>query len=217
MKREYTPFPGVVCELIRTCVKEKRKAEAKRETEFEERDNAANSIEEAANDAEKQEAEAAYGRAVMQIDILGQKIKFCNTKITELVEQADEPGLPFEDAQLEFPDFKPKSKGHKDEAGETAPKVEVPDQKTFETGEGVDEQLKAAVAELNLPDTLTKVLVENKFTTVGHIAKALDSEGGLAIKGVGDVKIAEITKAVKAYRKRHRQADREVEKELQGV
>lgn len=218
-KKEYPQFSGVVCQRLRNLVTARNKAKSEREHTFEERDEAGRCIGEALLAKEPTtEHEAAYGRAVMQLDILGQRIKWIDGEIDKTVEGADNEKL-FDDAQLDFPQFKPKAKGHA-EKGQEPPEKDDPDQTRFggtTQPEGEDQHLEASVKELELDPAIEKALIKGGFKKIGDLAKVIDAGEDLVVKGLDVEQCAKATAATKKYRKEHRQAGMKREKELAGT
>jgi hypothetical protein len=76
----------------------------------------------------------------------------------------------------------------------------------------VDEHLKAHVNELDCREDLKGKLVSAGLTTIGAVAYIIDGDGDLRDKAeINENQASEIKRAVKAYRKKHRSAAREVE------
>lgn len=216
-KKDHPQFSGVVCQRLRNLVAARNKAKSEREHTFEERDEASRMIGEALlAKQDTTEHEAAYGRAVMQLEILGQRIKWIDGEIDKTVEGADDAKL-FEDADLDMPLFKPKAKHT--EKGQEPPERDDPDQAKFggtTQPEGEDQHLEASVKELELDPAIEKALIKGGYKKVGDIAKVIDAGEDLVVKGLDVEQCAKATAATKKYRKEHRQAGMKREKELAG-
>lgn len=91
------------------------------------------------------------------------------------------------------------------------PKPETPDPSK---GDGVDEHLNVAVAELQLATQWTERLISAGLTTIGRIAAVIDDRNrDLAeITGLSGSQAASVTAAVKKYRSVHRKAMVEAER-----
>ncbi|MCC6429221.1 MAG: hypothetical protein IT435_20670 [Phycisphaerales bacterium] len=79
---------------------------------------------------------------------------------------------------------------------------------------GVDEHLQASVNELDMREDLKGKCIQAECPTIGHLATLLDSPGRADLRdklNVGEKQAAEIAKAVKAFRAKHRDAMRKAE------
>lgn len=105
------------------------------------------------------------------------------------------------------PEHKPAETRPVGRPGKTKPQVPDPSK-----GDGVDEHLKASVNELDIREDLKGKLIDAGLTTVGHIAAILDKdEHAHIVEGFSQNANAAVKKAVKAFRKEHRAAMRDVE------
>lgn len=211
-------FSVEVCDAIRHHTGCRRAMESKRDAAFEDRDAAVAEKGEIA-DRESHEYEQACKRhsdAIEAIDDLSAQIKFHRNQVDTLIEKSDEPELEFMyDMPAEMkPSAKAKAKKEKD-----AEQLKLSDGKAAEgVAEGLNEHLKVSLAELELDSKIERCLQQAGYVTVYDLVVQIDGDAGLPdIKGVGGVGQAAILKAVKSYRKRHRQADAAVEKELAGA
>jgi hypothetical protein len=210
---EYEPFPGLICAYIRNIVKARRKAQSEREQAFEERDEATRKIGEAMMGQEPTEPhEAEYGRAVMRLDVLAQRLKYLEGELDKAIENADEAELPFKTAKLDIPDFKPRAKHAEPKPKEREAEEKAPDRDQMELAEGQDEHLQADINELDISDADKAKLRKGGYDRISQIALALDKSEDLREKlNVGENVAARIIKAVKAFRSEHRKAKREAE------
>lgn len=217
MSNKYSQFPGVVCERLRKLVDEADRAEADRDKAFSDRDEAfARTRDDGISASEKEHHEAEYGRQIMQIDILGKRINWCNGEIRATVksarkaEQNPQASLPYQDADLDMPDFSPKVKAQ--ERGAKKPdEPQVPDPDQMEFADGVDQQLAASPSELDMREDLKGRLQTAGFACVGDVAKYIDEDKDLAVHNFSEDEAKAIVKAVGQYRSRHRKAMVEAE------
>mgnify|MGYP001610783678 CR=1 FL=1 len=166
------------------------------------------------------EASLRHSDAVELIDDLKTRINWHGAQVDELVEKADQPMLKFayempdddddeDDGQMEF------GAGEKPvrpigKPGKAKPEAPDPSQ-----GDGVDEHMNAAVAELQLDPAVERLLVNAGLTTVGRVAAVIDDEAQSLAEKIGDSEavVAKIVKAVYGFRKAHRRAMAAVEKD----
>jgi hypothetical protein len=205
------PFTVEVCDAIRHHIGSRKALESKRKAAFEDRDAAIAELGELSNkeSPEATKAKARHSDAVIQIEDLNDRIKWHRNQIDELVDNADEPGFDF----LYEPEDEPETKvtkGKNDKPGKSGPTKPEADAGVFE---GVDQQLAASVNELDMRENLKGLLINAGLTTIGAVVKEIDDpkQSLEDIKGIGENTAAEIVKAVKAYRKKHRDASRKVE------
>lgn len=216
---DHQPFPGLVCQYIRNLVKARRKCQSEREQTFEERDEASRQIGEALMASKPTEPhEAEYGRAVMRLDILAQRLKYLEGELDKAIESADEPELPFKTPKVDIPDFKPRAKSHA-EKGEKKPKPEgdvegqtkIPDA-PVPTGEL--QHLDADPSALELPGPLLAKLRKANVTNVAQLAQMQDDDKDLRAElNLNENQASELARSLKRYRKAHRQAMLEADRE----
>ncbi len=212
-------FSVAVCDAIRHHVGEVKSLESKRSNAFDDRDAAIEELGEMEGDSdEAHELKCRHSDAIVLIDALSSRIKWHRGQIEDLVEKADEPSLDFMyEMPAEPPKKDPKQGELKDVAKDARPvgrpgkpKPEAPDPSK---GDGVDEHLAASVNELDMPENLKGKLIAAGLTTVGRVAAILDDEKKSLLDeaNLNQNQTAAVTRAVKAFRKDHRQAAREAE------
>ncbi|MFN0133454.1 MAG: hypothetical protein ACKVW3_13120 [Phycisphaerales bacterium] len=212
-------FSTQVCDAIRHHIGERKALDSKRTIAFEDRDAALSEkhdIEDHDSD-EYLEACKRHSDAIAAIDDLSNSIKWHRNQVDMLVDKADEPQLDF----MYEPPAEPAAKDPKQLklAGEAdtrpvgrpgKPKPEAPDPSK---GDGVDEHLKASVAELDCRENIKGMLVKAGLTTIGRLAAVADDEK----RDLGEIvacdtsMVIDIRRALKAYRTKHRKAAREAE------
>lgn len=220
-------FSVDVCDAIRHHIGERKALESKRANAFEDRDAALEEKHEIDDHDSDEYLEACkrHSDAIASIDGLSSSIKWHRNQIDDLVEKADEPQLEF---MYDPPAEAPHAKGgptqlrlaHDGDDGSDAktrpvgrpgkPKLEAPDPSK---GDGVDEHMHAAVAELDCRENIKGRLTAAGLTTVGRVVAVLD-DAEQDIRDVlnsGENIAAELKKAVKSYRSKHRKAAREAE------
>lgn len=200
------PFAVEVCDMIRHHIGERRALDSRRKGAFEDRDAALAELAEL-TDKESPEAmklKSQHSDAIVQIDDLNSRIKWHNKQLDELVEKADEPGFDFMYDPEPTPTV-PKGR-NKSGSGPAVPEADAPG------FEGVDEHLKAHVNELDCREDLKGKLVAAGLTTIGAVVAVLDGVGDIRDEvELNENQAAEVKRAVKAYRKKHRDAARKVE------
>lgn len=206
-------FTLEVCNAIRHHLGEIAALESKRDTAFDDRDHYAEQIAEGDLEGDDEiEVKAKHSDSVRLIDELKESIKWHQSELHRMVRQADEPGI---EVLYEQPDEPPAPKkdapvdvpGQLRLAGSDA-KAEKP---SVPAAAGVDEHLKATVAELQLEKTLTEKLIAQGFTTIGSLAEVIDAEDDLLGHGFSGPQSAKVKKAVESFRAVHRKAMRAAE------
>jgi hypothetical protein len=214
-------FSLEVCNAIRHHLGETESLKSKRKIAFDDRDHAADAI---AKDKlakaldesdglsmdELTQHKSQHSDAVRKIDELEETIKFHAAELLRTVKNADTPGL---EVMLERPLPPPAAKKPDPDAdapgqlvlGEDASSA-TPERPDLEIATGVDEHLKATVAELQLTKAVTEKLIELGYSTIGKIARDLDQGVQLDDVGLTGTQAQTVTKAVETYRKAHRKA-----------
>jgi hypothetical protein len=227
--QEYKPFPAIACQRIRNLMAAKAKTDADRKSMFDARDHAKEELgklDDGGGSAKRKSLEADYGKACLEIDRLASTAKWLNSELRTTVEKADEPGL-FDTAEISVPDFteqRDEDEGQDGEAAASRSAAPIGKQpsgprapKAIEPPEGTDQHLTASVNELDLPEQLKGKLVAAGYVEVRHIEPilrdGLDPEALMQAMGIGQEKLAQIKRAVKAFVTSHRRADREVSAE----
>lgn len=220
-----SPFSLAVCNRIRFCVGMKAEASAARKKAFEQRDGLQAQLAElfkskaaggAVSELELAEAKARVYDAIQEISNLEASIRFYGNTITETVQDADSPEL--DGLTDEMPLYTPPPPPSIEKPSAPKPRDEAARQEDHEHAEGVDEHLDASVNELDIPELDKGRLVKAGFTTIGAVAKVIDSDGDLgAALNVGEKVAARVKAAVQTFRSVHRKASAQVEREAVGA
>lgn len=210
------PFSLEVSNLIRHHTGEIASLMSKRKTAFEDRDHLEGQIAKAEQAGQQAvDVKAKHSDQIRLIDQLQADIKWHRDELQRVAEEADNPQLEvLYERPPEPPPLEPKAPsadvpGQLRLAG-TDGKAEKP---AVPAAAGVDEHLKATVAELQLEKTLTEKLIAQGFTTIGALAKAIDAEGDLLGHGLSGPQSSKVVKAVGSFRAEHRKAMRAAEGE----
>lgn len=217
-----------ILDRIWTQSRKRTAAKSKRKNLFNERDTVDAKIDELEDKSSDEGLKLSlkWREIVKAIDKLALEIEFYSDAIEEAIDDAIQGKFEFLDADIGPPKklydkLKPKK------AEEPAPKkdgrpvgVPGPDRQTMKLVlEGVDEHLNAAVSELDtLSDRDRDKLTNAGFTTIGEVAKVIDVDGGTLGQlmdklNCGQEIASRIKKAVGSFRKKHRSAKAEVERE----
>lgn len=215
MKSKYMtgkPFDTKVCDAIRHHVGERLVLESRRSKAFEDRDAAMAEIAELESHESREYTDLCrrHSEAVVAIDTLGKSIKWHSNQVDDLVEQADEPQLDFMYEPPDGPQRKePGQLRLASEKGEERP-VGRPRQEAPAppAADGVDEHLNASVNELDCRENVKGKLIDAGLTTIRRVAAVIDDEASdiRDVLNCGESIAAEIKKAVRLYRTRHRRA-----------
>lgn len=227
MPKEFTPFPGVVCQRLRNLVDLKKGAIKKRQDLFDERDNAEETLNStpSTNESERSKWQAKYGQCVLDINRWNKAIRNIENQVDELVEKADEPGL-FDEAKVHIDEFFEKAKAKADADDDEDPdQTRIPgtEKDTRPVGRkhdapvavGENQHLAASITELGLPDHVCANLKKQGFETVNHLV--LHQNKGkkfIEIHMLSEVGASEIEKALSTYLKAHTKA--QIKQELGG-
>lgn len=237
----YKTFSPVVCERLRRLVAAERDARSKREDLFSDRDDIKDKLgrlhaQELLTDSvgvplERSTLLAQLGQAVLDIESYDRVIKGIQSEKNRVIEKADQAEL-FPDAEVPIaqwsaPPVKPPRRASAGTEGDsstppaTRPVVGGTDgsrlRSPFEAS-GQDQHLEASVHELDVSGEVHAALIRARFDTVGAVAAAEDAGESLSdLTGLGDVDVARVRGALKAYRTVHRSAAVEAGKKLEVV
>lgn len=185
---------------------------SKREIAFEERDSALGAKHEAPKDsAEYQEACDRHSNAVEQIDDLSADIKWHSKKLIEIAKKADSPDISIEYERPDEPppSLKPAKNKDKDDAGQLKMQLEAP------VAEGEDQQLAVDISNLDLSGPLQAKLRRANVNTIAQLVViADDRKRNLRDElDLGNAQVDVVEASLEKYRKRHRKAIAEADKE----
>jgi hypothetical protein len=211
-----TSFSVEISDFIRHHVGEAARLESQRSNAFDARNAAKEELDEV-DDMQGEEAVAIKARhsdAVIEIESLERRIKWHNKQVDQAVRNPDSIQMELEyevpDDVLHPPKKQPRAKGDDDKDQQKLSDGTAAD----EVPQGMNQHLRAAIAELQLETKTEKCLIQAGFNTVADVVKAIDSPEGLPdIRGIGGVGQAEIQKAVKKFRKAHQKAELEAERD----
>ena len=208
-----------------TLSRKRKAAKSQRENLFTERDSIDAEIEELADKHSPEGAElAAKWRDICKkIEKLKLDIEFYSDEIGRAIDDGEQGKFEFLDDDLKpaaslYEKLKPKKpeEPKKDDRPVGVPNANGKPQLRITPPEGKDEQLGAAVSELDLPDHLSKTLHERGYHTIRDIAEAIDKGVSLQAalgRGVDNAEL--VVKAVGKYRKKHRSAIVQAEREAE--
>lgn len=208
-------FPVTTCRTLRNLVEIRKKLRDDRDRAFENRDDARERMDEAANDKSKKDAEADFGHCVRSIERLAVAMKKLDNDIEEAIENPDQEEL-FDVGQLTIRDYMkdaPSKIAAKVEEAEAKQAPESPDQP-----EGENQHLAASVNELDLRENLKSALLAHNLPTIGALAAFVDrSDSDDEADDLMDLLECDekdqkaIIGALAKFRREHRKAAREVE------
>lgn len=224
-EKSYKQFDGKVCEKIRNLLAAKKRAVAKRDNLFAQRDDIKGQID-ACTGGEKEKKNrllAEYGETVIEIDRYRRAITRFDGELDECVEAADaNDERLFSEVSVDVSEYlqgqvrvDPRNAG-KPVGGPSA--SEPPKRLRLAQPEpptGVDEHLKASVAELDMRDDLKTACVNAGRGHINGLVVIIDGPDELASMqttlNVTEKDAKAIIRAVKAYRSAHRGAMRQAE------
>lgn len=219
MAKHREPFSHVVCDKIRNLLAARKKAETKRGDLFKARDYAKDELDKTGKDEEAKRLhfQADYGKCVIEISQYDRAIKRIQTQLDDAVENADNEKLFGDDPSVDFAEMlaepaKTPAKSDKPVGGPSA--KEPPKKPAIEPApvhQGVDMHLAASVNELDMPELHKGRLLHAGITTIADAIKLFEDETKHAgtVLNCGEKIVANIKKAVAAYRDTHRKATKE--------
>jgi len=219
-------FSVHVSDAIRHHSGMRRQLENERRAAHDDRDAALEEINQLEDEDSTEMLEAKYANAIINIDGLAKRITWHNREIDRMSDKPDEPELDF---MYEMPDDdtakRKKASADQTRIGPAAKHGKAPPPETepttpADTGpEGVNEHLKAPIAELELPQKTAAAIAERirHVRTIADLAAWIEShpEASLVRINLGCTlkEASELIKTVNAYRKQHRSAMAAAEKE----
>lgn len=214
-------FSVEVCDAIRHHIAEGKALDSKRDIAFDDRDEADGAKRRIQNHESDEYLKACrrHSEAISLIMSLDSDIKWHRNQIKKIVEKADDPQLDLEYA----PPVEPVPAAKPAEKPKDSRPVGVPDKRPelkITAPEGKDEHLNAPVSELGLSDKDTDRLIAAGRTTIRHVIALIDADGGTLgamqeALNVGQEIASRIRNAVGKFRKQHRSAMVEVERDAQ--
>lgn len=213
-KRKFTsgqPFSTEVSDAIRFHAGMVNMLNSQRDTAFEARDAAASEKHDAeAGTAERSEACTRHSDAVEQIEDLNSRSKFHQKSMVDLARNADSPGLEIVYDYSDEPPAKPKgAKARPDDKDQLKIQPDAP------LADGEDQQLNADPSELDLGGPVLAKLRKANISNINQLVKLQDA-GGSKLRDDLDLSNAHavaLEEALDKYRKRHRRAMAQAEKE----
>lgn len=228
------PFFLQVCNAIRFHVGRQKELEGERAEAFDARDAALAELREiearrsGGDDDEPTlsaeeivELKAKHSDAVCKIEDLRSRISWHHKQVIDLVTKADTPGLDILYERPESPSEPVKAKEPAGDAAEgkgvgrpgSKPKPIAPDPAL---ADGVDQHLATSINELDMPERVKGLLINAGLLKVGNLIDIIDADKDIGAEANLSAKQAEdVKKAVAAFRRKHRKAAREAEREGQ--
>ena len=207
-----TAFSVQVCDNIRHHIGEIKALESKRKIAFDDRDAAVDEKNECRDHESPEYTKACrmHSEAISQLESLDSAIKFHRGQITLVVEKADDPQLDLTyDPPAEAPKVDPRQKTLEQEAKAKAAQKDKP------SAQGLAEQLKASVTNLDFGVQWTKHLMAAGLDTVGKLVEFIEAGGDLEeATDLSGSQAACVAKKVKEWRKHHAKAMAAAEKEV---
>lgn len=227
------PFFLQVCNAIRFHVGRQKELEGERAEAFDARDAALaelREIEARRSDGDDDEPtlsadeivelKAKHSDAVCKIEDLRSRISWHHKQVIDLVTKADTPGLDILYERPESPSEPVRAKEPAGDAGGVKPvgrpgkpRPIAPDPSL---ADGVDQHLATSINELDMPEKVKGLLINAGLLKVGNLIDIIDADKDIGAEANLSVKQAEdVKKAVAAFRRKHRKAAREAEREGQ--
>jgi hypothetical protein len=236
-----TSFIVEVCDAIRHHTGMRRALESQRENAFGDRDAALSDKREArgVHDADFAKACQRHSDAVEKIKSLEAQIKWHQSQLDDLVENADEPKLEILYEMPAEPDRVPASHRHQltlatPPAPPHEPKARTPEPPAARPERrpvgrpkaelrpqdpalppGEDQHLASPIVELELRDQLKVLCIDAGFSSIAGLARLVDGPDAMAAisekVNVSTTDAGTIIAAVAAFRAKHRDAMRKVE------
>lgn len=209
-------FGVKVSDAIRHHVGEAKAIRSKRVIAHDDRDAAIAELTECGDRTSKEAtvAKALHSDAIMEIERLSVLLKWHSNQIDELVQRADEPALDFMyDPPASAPSSPQKTLEHRPVGRPGPVRPDLPDPSK---GDGVDEHLSASPNELDMREQLKCKVISAGCKTIGAIAAIIDdlARDICAELNLTDKEATAVTVSVTKFRKAHRSAMREADREI---
>lgn len=221
---EHKAFPGKTCARLRRLNEIRTAARSKRADLFQSRDATEEQLHATRHEETKKRENLTrdYGTVVLELKRLNHAIKSIESDVFDTIANGDQGKLWEDgDVQLSLEDYLAEANVIDDDEGDVRPvgrpgkpRPIAPDPSL---ADGVDQHLATSINELDMPEKVKGLLINAGLLKVGNLIEIIDADKDIGAEANLSVKQAEdVKKAVAAFRRKHRKASLEAEREGQS-